>query len=90
MKLKNIFVISILCLSFTACQSFLEVEDEGRSSIPVFFSDMDGVRAALPGAYSRIYKYYDSEFLLYPDVAGDMLEMTIAVSYTHLTLPTKA
>lgn len=48
MKLKNIFVISILCLSFTACQSFLEVEDEGRSSIPVFFSDMDGVRAALP------------------------------------------
>lgn len=37
MKLKNIFVISILCLSFTACQSFLEVEDEGRSSTPVFF-----------------------------------------------------
>lgn len=49
-----------------------------------FFSDMDGVRAALPGAYSRIYKYYDSEFLLYPDVAGDMLEMTIVGADTKM------
>lgn len=59
----------------TNCDSFLEVDQIGKSSIPVFFSDMDGIRGALPGAYSSVYKYYGEELVLYPDVAGDMLQL---------------
>ncbi|ALJ03996.1 hypothetical protein APS56_01980 [Pseudalgibacter alginicilyticus] len=57
------------------CDSFLEVDPIGRSTIPVFFSDIEGFRAALPGAYSTVYTYYGEEFVLYPDVAADMLQV---------------
>ncbi|QVY66871.1 RagB/SusD family nutrient uptake outer membrane protein [Polaribacter sp. Q13] len=57
------------------CDNFLEVDQIGKSAIPVFFSDMDGFRAALPGAYSTVYEYYGEEFVLYPDVAADMLQV---------------
>ena len=72
-------LIAIISMSLlSGCNDFLEVDQIGKSTIPVFFSDMDGVRAALPGAYSRVYKYYGGEFILYPDVAGDMLQLEIA------------
>lgn len=64
--------ILIICAS---CEDFLEVDEVGKTSIPTFFSDMDGIRAAVPGAYSTVYKYYDSEFYLYPQVAGDLLNL---------------
>ncbi|WP_010136605.1 RagB/SusD family nutrient uptake outer membrane protein [Ochrovirga pacifica] len=77
-KIKT--TITILSLSFfTSCSDFLEVDPIGKTTISVFFSDMDGIRAALPGAYSKVYDYYGDEFLLYPDTAGDMLQLATAV-----------
>lgn len=77
MKLiKQLGILCIVLLSTSSCESFLEVDEVGRTSIPVFFSDMEGVRAALPGAYKEVYDYYDTNFLLYPDAAGDMLNMS--------------
>lgn len=75
MKLYRKLAILFLAVSFSSCESFLEVEEVGRSSIPVFFKDMDGIRAALPGAYSKVYDYYDANLMLYPDAAGDMFNM---------------
>lgn len=75
LKFSLIILVSSFCA--TGCDSFLEADSAGRASIPVFFSDVDGIVAAVPGAYSRVYEYYDSEFYLYPDVAGDMLEMSV-------------
>ncbi|MDO6737507.1 RagB/SusD family nutrient uptake outer membrane protein [Wenyingzhuangia sp. 2_MG-2023] len=72
-----ITIVSVSLLS--SCSDFLEVDQIGQTTIPVFFSDMDGMRAALPGAYSKVYDYYGDEFLLYPDVAGDMLQLATAV-----------
>lgn len=61
---------------FGACE-FLEVESVGKTTISVFFTDMDGIRAALPGAYSKVYNYYDGPFLKYPEVAGNMTYLNI-------------
>lgn len=82
--LKNIFTIIIISV-FTSCSDFLEVDQIGKTTIPVFFSDMDGVRAALPGAYSTVYEYYGEQFLLYPDVAGDMIQLATAVENNMLS-----
>lgn len=75
MKIYKKIAILFLAVSFSSCETFLEVEEVGRSSIPVFFKDMDGIGAALPGAYSKVYDYYDANLMLYPDAAGDMFNM---------------
>lgn len=72
LKLAAIIIFSQL---LSSCSDFLEVQPVGKTTIPVFFSDMDGVRAALPGAYSAMFGYYSSEFYKYPDVAGNMLSL---------------
>lgn len=77
MKNKIIKYISIAFIlgSMSACD-FLEVDPIGRTSIPVLFSDMEGIRAALPGTYSKFYSYYSSEFLKYSEVTGNMLHLS--------------
>lgn len=75
MKYIKTYIAIFSVLLVSSCNDFLEVDQTGKSTIPVFFSDMDGVRAALPGAYSSVYKYYGEEFVLYPDVAADMLDL---------------
>ena len=65
----------VSCLLFTSCSDFLEVEVKGRSTIPNFLSDPEGLRAGLVGAYNAMYDYYDGEFMKYPDVAGNMVSM---------------
>jgi len=77
MKNKIIKYISIAFIlgSMSACD-FLEVDPIGRTSIPVLFSDMEGIRAALPGTYSKYYSYYSSEFLKYTEVTGNMLHLS--------------
>lgn len=47
----------------------------GKTTIPTLFSDMDGIRAAMPGLYSKVYNYYTGEFYFYPDVAGNMVSL---------------
>jgi len=65
--------VAIVGLGLNSCSEFLEVQPVGQVSIPVFFSDMDGIRAALPGAYSSMFEYYSSYFYKYPEVAGNMV-----------------
>lgn len=78
MKIYKKLLLLFLAVSMSSCDSYLEVDEVGRSSIPVFFQDMDGIRAALPGAYSKVYDLYDGYFMLYPDAAGDMFDMVPA------------
>ena len=63
-----------------SCSDFLEVYPLGRTTIPVFFSDMDGIRSAIPGLYSKVYTYYTGEFYFYPDVAGNMVSLPVISS----------
>lgn len=82
MKKLTFYTLSkviLLPVLFAGC-SFLEVDPVGKTTIPTFFSDMDGIRAALPGTYSAMYSYYSSEFLLYPDIAGNMLRLNATES----------
>ncbi len=64
-----------LCNWLAVVPIFLEVEEKGKTTIPSFLSDPDGLNAGLVGAYNKMYAYYDNEFTKYPDVAGNMLSM---------------
>lgn len=75
------FFCAIGLLSVSAsCSNFLEVEEKGRTTIPAFFSDPEGLRAGLVGTYNALYDYYDSQFMEYPDVAGNMASLQILAS----------
>lgn len=79
--MKKIFYPLCICLALlsgSSCQSFLEVEEKGKTTIPSFLSDPDGLRVALVGTYNKVYAYYDNEFTKYPDVAGNMLSVKYA------------
>jgi hypothetical protein len=67
-------------LGLSSCSDFLEVYPLGKTTIPVFFSDMDGIRSAIPGLYSKVYTYYTGEFYFYPDVAGNMVSLPVISS----------
>ncbi|WBL26719.1 RagB/SusD family nutrient uptake outer membrane protein [Zunongwangia sp. HGR-M22] len=75
-NLKFGAIVFFNLLLFSGCENFLEGDNAGRASIPVFFSDVDGITSAIIGSYSRVYEYYDSEFYLYPEVAGDLLQLS--------------
>lgn len=75
-KLINIFIFLFSLLGFTNCNSFLEVDVIGKNDTGTFFAEMDGLRAALPGAYRVTYNFYDNEFIKYGDVAGNMVRMS--------------
>ncbi|MDP4277368.1 MAG: RagB/SusD family nutrient uptake outer membrane protein [Bacteroidota bacterium] len=77
---ENLLGTIILGVSMAGCSDFLEVQPVGQTTIPVFFSDMDGIRAALPGAYSAMYNYYSSEFYKYPEIAGNMVSLKTVTS----------
>ena len=77
MKFQILLWIVGSVLGFSSCSNFLEVDPVGKTTISVFFSDMDGMRAAVPGAYSVMYSYYDGEFYQYGDVASDIVNLNI-------------
>ena len=73
-----IYHVCTLCMIMqltSSCSNFLEVEEKGKTTIPSFLSDPDGLNAGLIGAYNKMYAYYDTEFTKYPDAAGNMLSM---------------
>lgn len=77
MNFKILLWIVGSVLGISGCSNFLEVDPVGKTTISVFFSDMDGMRSAVPGAYSAIYSYYDGEFYQYGDVASDIVNLNL-------------
>lgn len=63
-------IFSCICLS--SC-NFLKVDKLGESTIDTFLTDVYSLEAAVNGVYSLTYTLYDSYFLIYPEVAGDMV-----------------
>lgn len=59
---------------------FLNVSNEGRSTIPAFYSDASSVKSALDGTYSLTYEFYDKYMILYPEVAGDLTRVQPSAS----------
>ena len=84
MKFVSKTIISLTLFSVLASCNFLEVETVGRTTMPNFFSDVDGLRAGLIGSYSKMYSYYSSEFYKYPEVAGNMVELNIISSEVEM------
>ncbi|NGM61330.1 RagB/SusD family nutrient uptake outer membrane protein [Sphingobacterium sp. SGG-5] len=78
-KITRYGLFALLLLSFSGCKKFLNVMPVGQTTIPVLFSDMDGIRAAIPGAYAKTYDYYSSHFYIYPELAGDLLNPDLSL-----------
>lgn len=78
-KIKYCSLFALLFLSMSSCKKFLTVMPVGQTTIPVLFSDMDGIRAAIPGAYAKTYDYYSNHFYIYPELAGDLLNPDLSL-----------
>ncbi|TJZ62954.1 RagB/SusD family nutrient uptake outer membrane protein [Sphingobacterium olei] len=73
-QVKIYSTLTLLLFGLSGCKKFLNVMPVGQTTIPVLFSDMDGIRSAIPGAYAKTYDYYTNHFYLYPELAGDLLQ----------------
>lgn len=76
MMMKNkLFYIAILLLGFTSCKKYFEVDNSDRDTIPKTFSTIEGFRSSMSGTYSTTFDYYATEFYIYPEVAGNMVDI---------------
>lgn len=75
MKKIHTYIAAAILLMATSCTSFLNVESIGKSTIDSFFDDLSGLKAAGVGLHRELAEFYDGEFLFYPDLAGDMVNI---------------
>ncbi|MBQ5669252.1 MAG: RagB/SusD family nutrient uptake outer membrane protein, partial [Tidjanibacter sp.] len=96
MKIKNIFMVLALSatVSLSSCESFLEVPTIGKSTIETFFAELDGLRAAGRGLHRTLAEFYDDEYVRYPEIMGDMVDVVrlnaneqITRIYDYLSVP---
>lgn len=81
-------------VSLSSCEGFLEVPTIGKSTIETFFAEMDGLRAANRGLHRTLAEFYDGEYVRYPEIMGDMVdvvrmnanEQTLRI-YDYLSVP---
>jgi hypothetical protein len=72
----------------------LTVPTIGKSTIETFFAELDGLRAASKGLHRTLAEFYDGEYVRYPEVMGDMVdvvrmnanEQTLRI-YDYLSVP---
>lgn len=62
--------------TLSASCGFLEVEQVGKSDIDTYFSEVSALQPALNGCYHLLYSFYDREMLAYPEVAGDLVDLS--------------
>lgn len=62
--------------TLSASCDFLEVEQVGKSDIDTYFSEVSALQPALNGCYHLLYSFYDREMLAYPEVAGDLVDLS--------------
>ena len=80
MKKILLYILAASTLTMTRCSNFLEVEQLGKSDIPNYLSDIDGIRTAANGIYRTAYDFYDKYFMRYADVASDLVSLTISAT----------
>lgn len=77
--IKIFTAIVFAALVFHSCR-FLEVERVGKSDIPTYFSEASALQPALNGSYSLLYDIYDKLLLFYPEVTGDLMNLSSRAS----------
>lgn len=78
--MKKLFTYLLLLPLLQGCSDFLNVEKLGRSDIPNYLSDIDGIRTAANGIYRTAYDFYDKYFMRYADVTSDLLSLTVSAT----------
>lgn len=78
--MKKLFTYLLMLPLLQGCSDFLNVEQLGRSDIPNYLSDIDGIRTAANGIYRTAYDFYDKYFMRYADVTSDLLTLTVSAT----------
>lgn len=79
MKYLNILFLALVVTFATSCEELLELEPEQSLSEAAALADVDAMQTALFGAYDRLQQvnYYGREFIVIPDVEGNLVYLTI-------------
>lgn len=73
---RRLYILLIIVLpGLISCKKYFEVDNSDRQTIPQTFSTIEGFRASINGSYSKMYNYYLNSFYLYPEVAGNMVDI---------------
>ncbi|MFD2920611.1 RagB/SusD family nutrient uptake outer membrane protein [Terrimonas rubra] len=75
MKLKLYIFLLLALPALISCKKYFEVDNSDRQTIPNTFSTIEGFRASINGTYAKMYNYYLNSFYLYPEVAGNMVDL---------------
>lgn len=75
-RITTYILTTVLLAGSTGCSSFLEVEKIGKSTIPSFFAELEGLKSAYNGIYSATYSFYDDYAVNYPDLTSDLADAT--------------
>ncbi len=76
---RNVFYRIILAAAALPCIAscdFLNIEKLGKSDIETYFSEVNALVPAVYGSYSLLYSFYDSYFISYAEVAGDLVNVS--------------
>lgn len=73
--LARMITLAAAAVSLASCH-FLEVEQVGKSDIDTYFSEVSALQPALNGCYHLLYSFYDREMLAYPEIAGDLVDLS--------------
>ena len=73
----KIAALLLILSGASGCNSFLNVEVIGKSTIDSFFKDIDGLKLAGEGLHATIYDFYDDYYVRYPEIMGDLLNVNV-------------
>ncbi|MBQ7195234.1 MAG: RagB/SusD family nutrient uptake outer membrane protein [Bacteroidales bacterium] len=81
-KIKIIIAIACVALCAASCakleKKILTVQSIGKSTIASFFAEVSGLEAAGQGLHSEMEAFFDSYYIKYGDIMGDMLNVNTA------------
>lgn len=74
-RYSKMIMLAAAAMLSVSCH-FLEVENVGKNDIDTYFSEVSALQPALNGCYHLLYSFYDREMLAYPEVAGDLVDLS--------------
>lgn len=78
MKKYYIILLTLLAISFSACEKLLDKEPTDKISLEDLFKDVSGAKTALAGAYHEMLEesHYQKNLMVYPDILSGNIKFS--------------
>lgn len=82
MKKYYIILLTVLAISFSACEKLLDKEPTDKISLEDLFKDVSGAKTALAGAYHEMLEesHYQKNLMVYPDILAGNIKFSKATN----------